>query len=333
MTVMTPDRSYEGNPNPGFQPRTSPVVSGDAKLMEMEQQLAEIGSRTGGSPAYWAMANRVKQYRLKLQQDAAAGNAFADQEEERRRKGKTESQLDADRAEAEDARAFERKRQMMQDARDALDREEARRERDAQRYKPTREETNDAADREDAKRERDYQRERQQMQDARDAADREEAKRARDEQRQEEADRKRFEEEGTPYGNWKTKQRPGQASPIMISPGQQQPPQGNYGGRIGADPNGTFFLDFIDKDKDGIDDRWQSGPGQPDNRGPRGGYESPSPRRLFKTPQEQAQAYLESAAFRDQQRPQTQSAAQNQMPGQDDFGNLIRRLSPNRSQP
>lgn len=315
------------------QPRNSPVVSGDATLMAMEKNLAEIESRAGGSPYYWAMAGKVEAYRKKLQQDAAAGNAFADQEDERRRKGKDESHLDAVRADAEEARAFERKRQMMQDARDALDREEARRERDAQRYKPTREETNDTADREDAKRERDYQRERQQMQDARDAADREEAKRARDEQRQEEADRKRFEEEGTPYGNWKTKQRPGQASPIMISPGQQQPPQGVYGRRVGADPNGTFSMEAgRDDDNDGIDDRWQRGPGQPDSRGPQGGYGAPPPRRP-KTQQEQIQAYLESSARRNQQRPPAQSAAQNQMSGQDDFGNLIRRLSPNRSQP
>ena len=324
MSMQFPDRD---------QPRTSPVVSGDPTLMAMEKQLAEIEGRGGGSLQYWAMAGKVRAYRRQLEQDAEAGNAFADREDERRRKGKNESQLDSDRAEAEEARSLERKRQMMQDARDGWDREDARLERNAQRYKPTREETNDTADRDVAKQERDYQRERQQMQDARDTADREEAKRARDEQRQEEADRKRFEEEGTPYGNWKTKQRPGQASPIMISPGQQQPPQGVYGQRVGADPNGTFSMEAgRDDDNDGIDDRWQSGPGQPDSRGQRGGYGGP-PTRRPKTQQEQVQAYLESAAFRDQQRPQTQSAAQNQMPGQDEFGNLIRRLSPNRSQP
>ena len=275
------------------------MVSGDATLMEMEKQLDEIGSRTGGSPAYWAMANRVKQYRLKLQQDADAGNAFADREEERRRKGKSESQLDADRAEAEEARSFERKRQMMQDARDALDREEAKRERDYQRYKPTREETTDDADREVAKQDRDYQRQRQQMIDAQNAADRAQAKQERDEQRQEEADRKRFDEEGTPYGNWKNKHRPGQASPIMISPGQQQPPQVDDGNIVARYPV-----------KPPASDRRLGGPGGRVYQDLRYAENPPASDRRPKTPEERAEE------------------ARQEM-----LGNLIRRLSPSRSQP
>ena len=36
-----------------------------------------------------------------------------------------------------------------------------------------------------------------------------------------------------------------------------------YGGRIGADPDSMFTMDFQDQDGDGIDDRHQRGPGQP----------------------------------------------------------------------
>ena len=36
-----------------------------------------------------------------------------------------------------------------------------------------------------------------------------------------------------------------------------------YGGWIGSDPNQPRTADFIDSDGDGIDDRWQTGPGQP----------------------------------------------------------------------
>lgn len=36
-----------------------------------------------------------------------------------------------------------------------------------------------------------------------------------------------------------------------------------YGGRIGADPDSMFTMDFQDQDQDGIDDRHQRGPGQP----------------------------------------------------------------------
>ena len=36
-----------------------------------------------------------------------------------------------------------------------------------------------------------------------------------------------------------------------------------FGGRIGADPDSMFTMDFIDSDKDGTDDRNQRGPGQP----------------------------------------------------------------------
>jgi len=37
----------------------------------------------------------------------------------------------------------------------------------------------------------------------------------------------------------------------------------DYGGRIGADPDSMFTMDFQDKDGDGTDDRHQRGPGQP----------------------------------------------------------------------
>ena len=37
----------------------------------------------------------------------------------------------------------------------------------------------------------------------------------------------------------------------------------DYGGRIGADPDSMFTMDFHDKDGDGTDDRHQRGPGQP----------------------------------------------------------------------
>jgi hypothetical protein len=40
-----------------------------------------------------------------------------------------------------------------------------------------------------------------------------------------------------------------------------------WGTRIGADPNQAFTADFIDSDGDGVDDRWQTGPGTP-NQGP-----------------------------------------------------------------
>jgi len=36
-----------------------------------------------------------------------------------------------------------------------------------------------------------------------------------------------------------------------------------FGGRIGADPDSMFTMDFIDSDNDGTDDRHQRGPGQP----------------------------------------------------------------------
>ena len=45
-----------------------------------------------------------------------------------------------------------------------------------------------------------------------------------------------------------------------------QPWQGEeskYGRWIGRDPNMAYTTDFIDNDGDGIDDRWQTGPGMP----------------------------------------------------------------------
>ena len=54
--------------------------------------------------------------------------------------------------------------------------------------------------------------------------------------------------------------------PLPIQP--IQPPSGTtptpgYGGRIGADPDSMFTMDFQDQDGDGTDDRHQRGPGQP----------------------------------------------------------------------
>ena len=39
--------------------------------------------------------------------------------------------------------------------------------------------------------------------------------------------------------------------------------ESNYGSRIDAPPGSLFTSDFIDSDKDGVDDRYQRGPGQP----------------------------------------------------------------------
>ena len=54
--------------------------------------------------------------------------------------------------------------------------------------------------------------------------------------------------------------------PLPIQP--IKPPSGTtptpgYGGRIGADPDSMFTMDFQDQDGDGTDDRHQRGPGQP----------------------------------------------------------------------
>ena len=53
--------------------------------------------------------------------------------------------------------------------------------------------------------------------------------------------------------------------PIVQPPsGKTNPGYGSgYGGRIGADPDSMFTMDFQDQDGDGTDDRHQRGPGQP----------------------------------------------------------------------
>ena len=49
----------------------------------------------------------------------------------------------------------------------------------------------------------------------------------------------------------------------MAGDAVSQPDNSHYGSRIGAPPGTVFTMDFQDKDGDGVDDRHQTGPGQP----------------------------------------------------------------------
>lgn len=115
------------------------------------------------------------------------------------------------------------------------------------------------------------------------------------ERAREERMRKRMEEAMKKY-NWDEPGKPAKQAPRpRVTPGQAQPVAppasaadwvdanrdgvhdlldpykagqegrwGRYGGWIGTDPNTTYYMtNFQDHDRDGVDDRWQSGPGQP----------------------------------------------------------------------
>ena len=81
--------------------------------------------------------------------------------------------------------------------------------------------------------------------------------------------------------------QPGIGIPTPIGRDKSRPPsikqpkggRGDYGSRIGVNlpPGSGFTMDWRDSDNDGVDDRWQSGPGEPSQEGSRDTVIGPPP--------------------------------------------------------